>query len=113
MKEKEKGMTPQRLEAVLRHYYEFLALYEDRGIDEITMDDGTVVNILDLLRGIEELPERQKEALVLTCLMNLRERDAARIMGFPKWSSPVGTYKKLALARLIERYWRIDAEEED
>lgn len=105
-------MTPARLEAVLRHYYEFLALYEDSGIDEISMEDGTRVNILDLLRGIDELPERQKQAVVLTCLMNLKERDAARIMGFPKWSSPVGTYKKLALARLIEKYWGPDDDEE-
>lgn len=104
-------MTPARLEALLRHYYEFLALYEDSGVDEITIEDGTRVNILDLLRGIDELPERQKQAIVLTCLMNLKERDAARIMGFPKWSSPVGTYKKLALARLVERHWREDAEE--
>jgi hypothetical protein len=112
----EKGMTPYKLEAILRHYCEFRELYEQDGIEEITLEDGLVVNIHDVLRGIEELPKRQRTALILTCLYNLKEVEAAPLMGFvdkvmpdgtiKKGStSPVSSYKKLALEKLVHRYW--------
>lgn len=101
----ERGMTAYRLEAILRHYVEFRELYEQDGIEEITLEDGLVVNIHDVLRGIEDLPKRQRTALILTCLYNLKEVEAAPLMGFTKWTSPVSSYKKLALEKLVERWW--------
>ena len=101
----EKGMTPYKLEAILRHYYEFKELYEQRGFEEFCLEDGTVVNINDLLTGIERLPKRQRTALILTCLMGKKEVEAAPLMGFTKWTSPVSSYKKLALEKLVEWYW--------
>lgn len=98
-------MTPYKLEAILRHYAEFRELYEQDGIEEITLDDGYVVNIHDVLKGIDELPKRQRTALILTCLYNLKEVEAAPLMGFTKWTSPVSSYKKLALEKLVQRYW--------
>ena len=98
-------MTPARLEALLRSYSEFRELYEQKGIEEITLPDGLVVNIHDLLRGIDDLPKRQKTALVLTTLYNLKEVEAAPLMNFHKWTSPVSSYKKLALTKLCEKYW--------
>lgn len=100
-----KGMTTERLEALFRNYYEFRELYETRGLEEITLDGGFVVNIHDVLRGIDELPKRQREALILTCFMGLKEIEAAPIMGFRKWTSPVSSYKRLALKKLVEKYW--------
>src|SRR4030066_2397431 len=67
-KDAEKGMDPYKLEAILRHYAEFRELYETQGIEELTLEDGLVVNIHDVLRGIDELPKRQKTALILTSL---------------------------------------------
>lgn len=112
----EKGMTPYRLESILRHYEEFWDLYEQHGVEEITLEDGLVVNIHDVTRGISDLPKRQKEALILTCLANKKEVDAAPLMGFVDkvlpdgtikkgWTSPVSSYKKLALEKLCKRYW--------
>lgn len=109
----EKGMTPYKLEAILRHYQEFAALYESSGIEEISLDDGTVVNIHDILKGIDELPKRQKTALILTCLYNMKEVDAAPLMGFTKWTSPVSSYKKLALEKLCQKWWGWVPPEED
>jgi len=106
----EKGMTPYKLEAILRHYCEFRELYEQDGVEEITLDDGLVVNIHDVLRGIEELPKRQRTALILTCLYNLKEVEAAPLMGFTKWTSPVSSYKKLALEKLVQRWWSENGE---
>lgn len=103
-------MNHRKLEVILRHYAEFRALYEDRGIEEIRLGDGTVVNIHDVLAGISRLPPRQRQALVLTCLWNMKEKDAARIMGFERWSTPVGTYKTLALKKLVEMCWGNETE---
>lgn len=108
----ERGMTPYKLEAILRHYCEFRELYEQDGIEEITLEDGLVVNIHDVLRGIEDLPKRQRTALILTCLYNLKEVEAAPLMGFTTWTSPVSSYKKLALEKLVKRYWSVEAEHE-
>lgn len=110
---KEDGINIYKMEAILRHYDEFRALYESEGIDEIPIGNGFTVNIHDILSGIDELPRRQKMALVLTCLMNMKEVDAAPLMGFKKWTSPVSSYKKLALEKLVERWKEQNAEEED
>ena len=109
-KDAEKGMDPYKLEAILRHYAEFRELYETQGIEELTLEDGLVVNIHDVLRGIDELPKRQKTALILTCLYNLKEVEAAPLMGFTKWTSPVSSYKKLALEKLVQRWWSENGE---
>ena len=109
----EPGMTSYRLEAILRHYCEFRELYEQDGIEEITLDDGLVVNIHDVLRGIEDLPKRQRTALILTTLYNLKEVEAAPLMGFTKWTSPVSSYKKLALEKLVQRYWTATDNEDE
>lgn len=105
-----KGMSIERLESIFRHYDKWVALYEDRGFSEITLEDGMVVNIHDILQGIDELPKRQREALILTCFMGLKEVEAAPILGFKKWTSPVSSYKRLALRKLVDRYWSDPAE---
>jgi len=101
----EKGMTCYKLEAILRHYDELYEMWKREGMEEFRLDDGTTVNIHDLLQGINELPKRQRTALILTCIGNLKEVEAAPLMGFTKWTSPVSSYKKLALEKLVERYW--------
>lgn len=105
-------MDWKTLEAVLRHYQEFLELYRREGIEEIKLEGNIVINIHDVLQGIDKLPKRQQQAVRLTCLMNMREVDAARVMGFSKWSSPVSSYKRLALQKLVELYYNSENEDE-
>jgi DNA-directed RNA polymerase specialized sigma24 family protein len=95
-------MTPDRLERLIRHYPQFRALYESEGVEEIALDDGLVVNVHDVLRGVRGLPPRQMQALVLTCVKGLKEAEAAAIMGLTGRASPVGLYKKIALEKLCE-----------
>jgi hypothetical protein len=104
-------MTWGLLEQILRHYYEFRSLYEREGIEEICIR-GNIVNVHDLLRGIKDLPLRQRQAVVYMCIENLREVDAAQIM-LPesKWSSPVGVYKRTGLAKLVKMYYSSEAED--
>jgi len=98
-------MDWQTLENLLKYMFEFRELYEQHGLEELTLDGGLVVNIHDIMQGIEELPKRQREAVILVCIEGRREVDAARIMGFKNWSSQVKTYKRLGLKKLLDRYW--------
>src|SRR3954468_20760488 len=107
-------MTIERLEAIFRNWEFWREQYANNGLEEIRLENGQVVNIHDVLQGIDELPKRQKEALILTCFVGLKEVEAAPILGFTKWTSPVSSYKRLALKKLVERYWsQPDEPEED
>jgi DNA-directed RNA polymerase specialized sigma24 family protein len=94
------------LENILRNYYEFKALYEETGIYEITLDNGYVVNFHDILKGLDSLPPRQKQAVWLMCIEGRKEVEVAKIMGFERWSAPVGMYKRKALRTLVETRWK-------
>lgn len=103
-------MTWKLLENILKHYYEFRELFEREGIDELALDNGYTINLFDILSGIEGLPRRQRQAVQLVCIEGLREVDAAREMGFERWSSQVGTYKRLGLQKLINNFWPPEGE---
>src|SRR5580692_1925845 len=98
-------MSWKLLEQVLKHYWEFKALLEDDGIDEITLDNGVVVNFHDLLQGFDELPPKQRTAIDLICIQGYREVEAAKLMNYESWSSPVGSLKRAGLKSLCRKYW--------
>lgn len=99
-------MTWQLLEGVLRNYAEWKSGWENGEVsDELTLDGGIVVNLHEILEGLDSLPPRQREAIVLICLLNYREVDAARKMGLMKWSSQVGSYKRIGLRKIVDRYY--------
>ena len=93
-------MTWQILERLLNNYWEWKEIYRTTGNPELVLNNGVTVNIHDILDGIEKLPPRQKQAVVLSCLENRKEVEVARIMGFTKWSSQVGMYKRKALSQV-------------
>jgi len=99
-------MTWQLLERILNNYFEWKAVYKQTGNPDLELLNGITVNIYDILDGIDKLPPRQKQAVVLTCLENRKESEVAKIMGFAKWSSPVGMYKRRALRTLCETIWK-------
>lgn len=96
-------MTWQILERLLNNYWEWHEVYRTTGNPELQLINGITVNIYDILNGIEKLPPRQKQAVVLSCLENRKEVDVAKIMGFTKWSSQVGMYKRKALTGLANK----------
>lgn len=96
-------MTWQILERLLNNYWEWHEVYRTTGNPELQLINGITVNIYDILNGIENLPPRQKQAVVLSCLENRKEVDVAKIMGFTKWSSQVGMYKRKALTGLANK----------
>lgn len=97
------------LEGVLKHIHEFWELYLAQGIEELVLENGYRVNIHDMkavLHGIQDLPDRQREAVTLICIDGLKEVEAAGIM-LPgsKWSSPIGAYKRTGLQKLVDRFF--------
>jgi DNA-directed RNA polymerase specialized sigma24 family protein len=99
-------MTWQILERLLNNYWEWYEIYKVSGNPDLQLDNGITVNIYDILKGIDRLPPRQRQAVVLSCLENRKEVEVARIMGFQKWSSQVGMYKRKALKTLCETVWK-------
>jgi len=99
-------ITWQVLERLLNHYWEWYEVYLTSGNPDLKLNNGVTVNIYDILKGIDRLPPRQKQAVVLSCLENRKEVEVARIMGFTKWSSQVGMYKRKALKTLCETVWK-------
>ena len=99
-------MTWQILERLLNNYMEWQEVYLDTGNPDLQLLNGVTVNIYDLMKGIDSLPPRQKQAVVLSCLENRKEVEVARMMGFQKWSSQVGMYKRKALKNLCETVWK-------
>jgi len=98
-------MTWQLLDSILRHYPQFRELYECEGVEEINVA-GYLINVHTVLDGIEDLPLRQRQAVVYTCLHDMREIDVAQIM-LPgaKSAAPVGSYKRKGLKKLVERFY--------
>jgi DNA-directed RNA polymerase specialized sigma24 family protein len=101
-------MTWQILERLLNNYWEWKEIYRTTGESELKLMNGVTVNIHDILDGIESLPPRQKQAVVLSCLENRKEVEVARIMGFTKWSSQVGMYKRKALSQVCNKINKIN-----
>jgi len=99
-------MTWQVLERLLNNYWEWYEIYRSSGNPDLKLYNGVTVNIYDVMKGIEKLPPRQKQAVVLSCLENRKEVEVAKIMGFKKWSSQVGMYKRKALKTLCETVWK-------
>lgn len=90
------------LERILKNYATWRALYETEGeAVSVISAHGDEWHIFDVLDGLDELPPRQLEAIVLTCLEGRSELEAAKIMGFKKWSTPVQQYRNLGLNKLL------------
>lgn len=94
---------------ILRHYNEIYEQYKYSGLEEITLPDGDVMNVHDMLEGIKSLPKRQREAVELMCIQGLKEVEASEIM-LPgsKWSSPVGAYKRAGLKKLAMLHFGVE-----
>ena len=101
-------ITWQILERLLNNYWEWYEIYLTTGNPDLKLNNGVTVNIYDILKGIDRLPPRQKQAVVLSCLENRKEVEVAKIMGFTKWSSQVGMYKRKALKTLCETVWKAE-----
>lgn len=91
------------LRELFRHLQEFRAVYEATGLDTITSPAGAVWSLWDLeylFDQCKNLTLRQRQAITLCLIHNMREKEAAVAMGVAE-SNPVMMYATLGLHRLI------------
>lgn len=91
------------LRELLRNLQAFEALYEAEGTDTLTSPDGEQWCLYDLqylYRCRVLLSPRQQQAIELCLYDNIKEREAARIMGVSE-TNPVAVYANNGLRRLI------------
>jgi ASC-1-like (ASCH) protein len=90
------------IEGLLRNYQAWQAIYEDSGVETLLIM-GEEWNFHDMLKGIDQLPPRQRQAVWMILIEDQRPVDVAREM-FAGNKRIVGEmavqYKDDALAKL-------------
>lgn len=104
-------LTVDVLRGLFRNLLYWRSLVENtvsgtNGLDvESITNDGVTWVIWDIERLYEvsqkHLPKRQAQAIHMFLVMNMREREVARLMGISE-SNPIGMYATDGLKRLIE-----------
>jgi hypothetical protein len=93
------------LRELFRNLEAFRTVYESTGVQEVTSDDGATWSLWDLeylyRKAMELLTPRQSQAIDLYLVRNIREKDAARMMGVSE-TNPVAMYATLGLRRLLD-----------
>lgn len=92
------------LRELFRNLKAFRAVFEDTGLEDIKTPAGTEWSIWDLEylhTQFDRLTLPQRQAITLCLVHNLREKDAARIMGVSE-TNPVSMYATLGLQRLLD-----------
>lgn len=92
------------LRELFRNLQAFRAFYETEGIDTITGPDGNDYNLFDiehLYEQIKVLSPRQRQAIELCLVSNVKEKHATQIMGVSP-TNPVMMYATNGLKKICE-----------
>lgn len=98
------ALTVRTLRELFRGLQAFQAAYESEGIEEIRAPDGTTWHLADVSYLYEQryrLSPRQKQAIELCLVANVKEKHASQIMGVSS-TNPVAMYATDGLKKLIE-----------
>lgn len=99
-------LTVGVLRELFRNLHLFRIIYEQEGIDVLKGPEGEQYSLWDieaLYARASELPPRQREAIELCLIENMRERDAAVKMGVSE-TNPVASYATVGLQKLVKIY---------
>ncbi len=94
----------QTLRELFRQLQAWHSIYESDQVDVITGPEGEQYCLwdLDYLYGqLHRLPRRQREAIELYLVQNMREADAAVAMGVSA-TNPIGIYATVGLGKIID-----------
>lgn len=97
-------MQPGVLRELFRNLQAFQAFYETEGIDTITGPDGIDYCLWDIEHLYEQvrlLSPRQRQAIQLCLVSNVKEKDATRIMGVSP-TNPVMMYATNGLKKICD-----------
>lgn len=94
------------LRELFRNLPAFRALYEARGFDVVHSPNGETYTLWDveyLYEQVNRLARRQRQAIQLFLVEDMREREAAEEMGLSP-TNPIGMYVTDGLTRIIDWY---------
>jgi hypothetical protein len=93
------------LRSLFRYLQEFRSLYELEGVEEVTTPQGNSWSLWDLeylyKQAADLLTPAQYRAITLFLINDIREQDAAEMMGVSR-TNPIGMYAALGLSRMVE-----------
>jgi hypothetical protein len=92
------------LREFFRQLQQWRSIYESDGVDTIRGPGGEEYCLWDidyLESQLYRLPKRQREAIILYLIDNMREADAAVAMGVSA-TNPIGIYATVGLGKLID-----------
>lgn len=98
------SLTVKVLREAFRTIEAFRAYYETDGIDTVVSSEGTEVCLWDLeylLSQLWRLPDRQRQAIELCLVQNMKESDAALTMGVSV-TNPVAMYATSGLIKIVD-----------
>ena len=98
------GLDVRTLRECFRQLQQWRSFYESDGVDTINTPEGDEISLWDidyLYNQLHRLPKRQREAIELYLVQNMRESDAAVAMGVSP-TNPVGIYATVGLNKLVE-----------
>lgn len=98
------------LKEVYRHYIDFQDFASREGKYFISYGP-IMLSLIDLQFGLDKLSPRKREAVYLNVIQDMKQKDAAAIMGITTVS--VGQYVEQAMIQLAERYFSDMDEEEE
>ena len=88
-------------------------MVEARGPHASTISiKGEEFHYMDFRDSFKVMPPRQREAVMLLCVDDMMEEDAARAMGFTSWPTPIQQYKNFGLKKVMD-YLDAGAEERE
>ncbi len=90
------------LRELFRNLQQFRAIYESYGIDTINGPDGEIClwDLEYLYSQLHRLPLRQHQAIELCLVRNIKETDAAVLMGVSP-TNPVAMYATSGLEKIV------------
>lgn len=97
-------MQTNTLRELFRNLQAFRAFYEAEGQDTITGPDGRDYNLFDIEHLFEQvrlLSPRQRQAIELCLVGNVKEKEASKIMGVSE-TNPVMMYATNGLKRICD-----------
>jgi predicted DNA-binding protein (UPF0251 family) len=97
-------MTEGVLRVLLKNLVAFRSLFEAEGVDTIYGPDGVAYSLHDLEYLYSQrvhLSDRQRQAIELFLVQNLKEKDVARWMGVSE-STPVAQYATDGMKKIIK-----------
>lgn len=100
----ERGVQVNVLRELFRNLQAFRAFYEAEGQDTITGPDGREYCLFDvehLYQQVRVLSPRQRQAIELCLVSNVKEKEASKIMGVSE-TNPVMMYATNGLKRICQ-----------